>query len=101
MMARRVTEKVTRPAAIPIFVNGAPAAAYPGETVAGALLAHGVRTFRTTSAGKPRGPFCGMGVCFDCVVRIDGRDAVRACMTPVRPGMRIDVPNDEKKGNER
>lgn len=78
--------------AINIFVDGEPLRAYPGETVAGALLAVGRRTWRRTrNQGAPRGLFCGMGVCFDCLVQVDGRPYVRACMTPVIEGTEIET----------
>lgn len=71
-------------------VDGQPVAAYPGETVAAALLAAGFRTFRSGTVGGPRGPVCNMGICFECVVTVDGVTNVRACMTPVRPGMKVE-----------
>jgi len=64
-------------------------AALEGETVAAALTAVGIVDLRLTREGRPRGIFCGMGVCFDCIVSIDGRRSQRACMTKVRDGMRI------------
>ncbi len=61
-----------------------------GETVAAALLGAGHWTFRTTPlSGAARGPFCMMGVCFDCLVKIDGIANRQACMTEVREGMRV------------
>ncbi len=61
-----------------------------GLTVAGALHLLRRRRFRTTSrTGAPRSLFCGMGVCFDCVMEIDGRAGVRACTTLVQPAMRV------------
>lgn len=45
----------------------------------------------TARDGAPRGLFCGMGVCFDCLVRVDGREGVRACVTPIRAGMRVET----------
>jgi len=59
-----------------------------GETVAAALLAAGRRTLRNTPrTGEPRGLFCGMGVCFDCVMTVDGQPGVRTCLTSIREGM--------------
>jgi predicted molibdopterin-dependent oxidoreductase YjgC len=59
-----------------------------GQSVAAALTAAGVRSWRTTRRGeRPRGLFCGIGVCFDCLLTIDGRPAQRACLVPVRDGM--------------
>lgn len=74
-----------------IEVDGRPVAARPGMTVAAALLAAGRRTWRRTAQGAPRGLFCGMGVCFDCLLTVDGAPNVRACVTPVAPGMRVET----------
>lgn len=64
--------------------------AFDGESVAGALLAAGYRSLRRTPrTGEARGLFCSMGVCFDCVVRVDGATTARACVTPVRDGMAV------------
>jgi D-hydroxyproline dehydrogenase subunit gamma len=85
---RRIEEGVERPEAVEIEVNGERVRAYPGESLAAALLAGGLRTFRETGAGQPRGPWCNMGVCFDCLVEANGV-RVRACATAVRAGMRV------------
>lgn len=59
-----------------------------GQTVGAALTAAGVRSWRTTRGrGRPRGLFCGIGICFDCLVVVDGRPNQRACLVPVEPGM--------------
>lgn len=61
-----------------------------GQTVAGALLAHGIHSWRTTRVNdRPRGVFCGIGVCFDCLVTVDGDPNERACLVLAEPGMRI------------
>src|SRR5512137_3050948 len=79
-------------APVAVIVDGEPVQAYPGETVATVLLATGRQTFRHTDhLHVPRGLFCGMGVCFDCLVTIDGLRDQRACMTPARPGMRVQL----------
>lgn len=66
--------------------------AYPGETVAAVLLALGRRTFTEASAyNLPRTLFCGMGICHQCLVMVDGVRDVRACMTKVRPGLVIET----------
>ncbi|MGW5363421.1 (2Fe-2S)-binding protein [Actinopolymorpha pittospori] len=69
-----------------ILVDGRPVAVGPDQTVAAALLAAGIRSWRTTRKGRPRGLFCGIGVCFDCLVTVNGRGSVRACLVPARPG---------------
>jgi predicted molibdopterin-dependent oxidoreductase YjgC len=66
-----------------------------GQTVAAALIGAGIVVFRHTPAGAPRGIFCGMGVCFDCLVTVDGLAEQRACMTPVQRGMRVQTRSAE------
>jgi D-hydroxyproline dehydrogenase subunit alpha len=61
--------------------------ALEGETIAAALSAAGIVAFRHTASGAPRGLYCGMGACFDCVVTVDGRVGQRACMTKAIDGM--------------
>jgi hypothetical protein len=75
-----------------IFVDGNPIQAYPGETIAAALLASGRRGFRrTTKRNQHRGLYCGMGVCWDCVMVANGRPNVRTCITSAEPGMKIET----------
>ena len=67
--------------------DGRPMTAEAGQTVGAALLAAGVRSWRRTRAGgRPRGMFCGIGACFDCLVDVNGDRALRACLVPVREG---------------
>jgi len=61
----------------------------PGQTVAAALTEAGIRGFRATRRGGDRGMFCGMGVCQDCLVEVDGEPNTRACMTKAAPGMAL------------
>ncbi len=81
----------TEIATFDIEVDGHLVPAEPGQTVAAALLAAGITVFRHTPTGAPRGVFCGMGVCFDCLVTLDGLAGQRACITPARPGMRVQL----------
>ena len=84
---RRVPGAVERGRRIEIRVDGQPVVAYEGESIAAAILATGRRRLRATPReGAPRGVYCGMGVCFDCLMVVDGEPNVRTCMTPVRPG---------------
>ena len=72
--------------------DGRPLTARPGDSVAAALLAAGIATCRTTPvSGAPRGPWCMMGVCFDCLVVIDGTGNRQGCMVPVTEGMRVET----------
>lgn len=87
----RTTTLRPRGARVTLLVAGRPLEAYEGESIAAALLAAGVRTFRHTDRDDaPRSYYCGMGVCHDCLVQVDGVPNVRACMTAVRDGMRVD-----------
>lgn len=87
---RRVNGAIARGGEIEIVVDGRTVRAYEGETVAAALMAAGQRALRTTSRrGEPRGLYCGMGVCFECVMTVDGLPNVRTCQAPVHAGMRV------------
>ena len=84
--------EVQRGKPVKISVDGNLIEAYEGETIATALLSVGIRTFRLTSKHKePRSLFCGMGVCFECLVTVDGVHAIRACVTPVAEGMQVET----------
>lgn len=83
--------EVERGRVISITVDGAPLPAYEGETIAGALLASGRRAWRHTRHGQPRGLYCGIGLCFDCLVTVNGTPNVRACLTPVAAGMVVET----------
>jgi D-hydroxyproline dehydrogenase subunit gamma len=74
---------------VTVDLEGRAVTAHLGETVATVLLAEGYHAMRSTVQGEPRGVFCGMGVCFDCLVVVDGEPNTRACMTFVVEGMRI------------
>jgi D-hydroxyproline dehydrogenase subunit gamma len=64
--------------------------AHPGDSVAAALLAAGETMLRNTPvSGAPRAPYCMMGVCFECLMEIDGVGNRQACLTPVTAGMRV------------
>lgn len=75
--------------AVSLTLDGRPVRGYLGESVATVLLAEGHVATRTTVGGEPRGVFCGMGVCFDCLVVVDGVPNTRACVTWVREGMQV------------
>jgi D-hydroxyproline dehydrogenase subunit gamma len=72
-------------------VNGVVVPARTGQSVAAALLAFGIRRLRRSPrAGTPRGAFCLMGVCQECLIEIDGR-LEQACMARVLPGMAVTI----------
>ncbi|KAA6221475.1 FAD-dependent oxidoreductase [Streptomyces albofaciens JCM 4342] len=74
-----------------VTVDGAGEWARPGQTVASVLLAAGRLSWRTTRGGRPRGVFCGIGVCHDCLVVVNGVPDVRACRRVVAAGDRIET----------
>ena len=78
-----------RGARLSLTLDGRAVNAYEGETVAAVLLAEGHIATRKTRSGSPRGVYCGMGVCFDCLVVVDGVPNTRACVTWVREGMDV------------
>lgn len=92
MQDRRVDKGVQRGAGFEIEVDGQTMLAHEGETIAAVLLAAGRRMFRTTTKnGRPRGLYCGIGLCHDCLVVYNGQPNVQACQTLVAPGCRIDT----------
>jgi len=74
-----------------IYYNDKPIEAYEGEPIAVALLAAGIRNLRITDKKRgPRGVFCCIGRCSDCLVTVNGEQNVRSCITPVEEGARIE-----------
>ena len=80
-----------KPNALSLTFDGRALRADAGQTVGGALTAAGIRSWRATRRqGRPRGLFCGIGVCFDCLITVDGQPSQRACLVPVADGMRLE-----------
>lgn len=81
-------------APIEFSFDGEAVAAAPGQSVGAALVAAGHRSWRTTRInGTPRGIFCGIGICFDCLVTINGHPGARACLVEVEPGDLVTTQN--------
>ncbi len=79
--------EVGTPDAVQITVDGQPMRALAGQTVAAVMLANGRDAWRTTrNAGRPRGVFCGIGACYDCLVVVNGIPDIRACQRTIRAG---------------
>lgn len=76
---------------VTILVDGVPRRADANATLAASLFAVGITAFRRDLNGQPRAPLCGMGTCFECRVTVDGVAEVRACLEPVRDGMRVET----------
>ena len=81
------------PDTVTVFVNGVSVTMPAGSMVSAAILKAGVYSFRRSVSGEARGPLCGMGICFECRVTIDGEQYCRSCQTVCREGM--DVRTDE------
>lgn len=75
---------------VTIYFNGQPLDAFEGEPIAAALMSAGIRVFRTTAKRKePRGIFCAIGRCTDCMMVVDGVPNTRTCVTMVKNGMKV------------
>ena len=82
---------IERGKSITLQIDGQAVTAFEGETIAAVLLARGQRVFRRSAGGQPRGLFCGMGICYDCLVTVNGTAHRRACMTPAADGMVVET----------
>jgi aerobic-type carbon monoxide dehydrogenase small subunit (CoxS/CutS family) len=89
---------IRRGTEIEVTLNGNKIKAFEGETVATMMMAENMVAMRTTPEGQPRGIYCGMGVCFDCLVVVDDIANTRACMTWLKSGMKIETQAGLKAG---
>ena len=79
-------------AMIAVTIDGRAAQVRAGDTVAAALLSAGILASRAADvSGAPRAPYCMMGVCFECLVTVDGVGNRQGCLVPVAAGMRIET----------
>jgi D-hydroxyproline dehydrogenase subunit gamma len=77
------------PETVSLSVNGVAVEMPAGSVVSAAILKTGATLFRRSVSGEPRGPLCGMGICFECRVTIDGEAHCRSCQTICRDGMNV------------
>jgi sarcosine oxidase subunit alpha len=95
-MFRRVNEPA--PGGVQIEIDGVSVTAQPGDTVTAALLASGLDYCRdTVVSGAKRGPYCMMGVCFDCLITVDGVGNRQGCLVPVADGMKITLQKGKRE----
>jgi sarcosine oxidase subunit alpha len=95
---RRVHQGVERGQPFEIDVDGEKIVAYEGETIGAALLAAGRRTLRfTNKRQQPRGIYCGIGLCQECRMTVNGIPNTQACQTLATPGCRIETRKSFKK----
>jgi predicted molibdopterin-dependent oxidoreductase YjgC len=98
MFKQMVLPANERRRSVEIMVEGRRVPAREGETLAAALLNAGVVPFRRTPvSGQPRAPLCLMGVCFDCLVEVDGAANVQSCMVEVHEGMKVRLPDGARR----
>jgi len=74
---------------VTVSVNGTAVTVPAGAMVSAAIAIAGVSGYRRSVSGEPRGPLCGMGICFECRVTIDGRAHCRSCQVVCQPGMEV------------
>ncbi|MCP4157921.1 MAG: (2Fe-2S)-binding protein [bacterium] len=83
---------INRKEKVKLLVNGKEVTAYKGETLLAALMASGYKSLKKSPVnGEPRGALCGMGVCFECIVTVNGIPNTRSCMTEVENNMEITI----------
>jgi len=77
------------PETVSLSVDGVVVKMPAGSMVSAAILKTGTYAFRRSATGEPRGPLCGMGICFECRVTIDGEPHCRSCQTVCKEGMEV------------
>jgi hypothetical protein len=94
-MAERAAEPIM------LTFDGRPLSAVVGDSVGAALTRAGVRSWRTTRRrGRPRGLFCGIGVCYDCLLTVDGSANQRACLVTAEDGMELSSASWADQGDD-
>jgi predicted molibdopterin-dependent oxidoreductase YjgC len=95
-MFKRMKNAIPAPRTVTLTIEGVETFASPGDTVAAAMLVASFTHNRLMPLNaQPRGPYCMMGICFDCLVEIDGVPNQRACQTLVQEGMRVKIQANE------
>ncbi|WP_046861972.1 (2Fe-2S)-binding protein [Microvirga massiliensis] len=95
-MFKRINDDARRE--VEISVDGQRVLAREGDTISAALLASGLDVRRATAvSGALRLPYCMMGVCFDCLVMIDGVGNRQGCLVPVSAGMKIEIQKGKRE----
>lgn len=86
-----ILENPEKKKAVTFIFNDKQYTGYEYETIAAALLANGIRTLRHhEESGSPRGVYCNIGHCFECRVKVNGKQGVRACLTPIKENMVVE-----------
>jgi predicted molibdopterin-dependent oxidoreductase YjgC len=96
-MFKRLHETAAREV-VRLTVDGRPIEARAGDSIAAAMLAAGFEHCRTTPvSGAPRGPYCMMGVCFECLVTVDGVGNRQGCMIAAADGMAVETQHGKRE----
>ncbi|GAC1485479.1 MAG: hypothetical protein NVS2B11_11360 [Acetobacteraceae bacterium] len=99
--AGSATGRGSAPDAVNLSFDGRLLVAAQGQSVGAALVTQGITAWRSTRKdARPRGLFCGIGVCFDCLVTVDGMSNQRACLVEVREGMQIEGSCTQAEGSQ-
>lgn len=77
------------PETVSVTIDGVQVRVPAGTLVATAIISSGRTSFRRSVTGEPRGPLCGMGVCYECRVTVNGQAHFRSCQTPCQDGMDV------------
>jgi sarcosine oxidase subunit alpha len=85
---------------VEIVVDGRRVHVREGAMLAAALHSLGVTAYRTSVTGEPRGPVCGMGICFECRVTINGAPHQRSCLVPCESGMIVETASGRGDGDD-
>jgi hypothetical protein len=87
-----------QPERLSVTIDGEQQSGLHGQTLAGLMMSHGRLAWRSTPGGEQRGVFCGIGVCFDCLVVVNGQRDVRACQRRASDGDVIEFQHDSLPG---
>ena len=77
------------PDTVKVSVDGKPVTVPAGAMVSAAVAISGASRFRRSVSGEPRAPLCGMGICFECRVTVNGRAHAKSCQIPCEEGMEV------------
>ena len=84
-----MSETPETPETVTVIINGASVTMPAGTMVSAAVMKTGITSFRRSVTGEGRGPVCGIGICFECSVMIDGASHCRSCQTICQSGMEV------------
>ena len=84
---------------IKFYFEGKELYGYKGESIAASLYANGIKVFRESYEGRPRGFYCAIGKCSSCFMIVDGKPNIRTCIVPLKEGMQVQMQKGKGKIN--